>query len=80
MSDLVDRIKELEEKERLLADIQNKVIQQIGSFIQAWDSNDPEQLPENRAAMINEVRAVFEYVTARQVARSSNQTNGDSHE
>ncbi|MGK2894991.1 hypothetical protein [Klebsiella michiganensis] len=65
MSDLIERIKELEEKEQLLSSIQNKVIQDIGRFIQAWDSNDPDQLPKNRDAMINDVRAVFEYVIAR---------------
>lgn len=62
MSELIERIKELERKEQLLADIQNKVKEDIGRFIQAWDSNDPGQLPQNRAAMISDVRSVFKYV------------------
>lgn len=65
MSDLIERVKELERKEQLLTDLQNKVIEDIGRFIQAWDSNDPDQLPQNRTAMIGDVRSVFEYVVAR---------------
>ena len=64
MSDLIERIKELEKKEQLLTDLQNKVIEDIGRFIQAWDSNDPDQLPKNSAAMISDVRAVFKYVVS----------------
>lgn len=62
MSDLIDRIKELEEKELQLIGLQNKIYHDLGSFINAWDSGDPDALPANRQAMINDVRGVFEYV------------------
>ena len=62
MSDLIDRIKELEEKELQLIGLQNKIFHDLGSFINAWDSGDPDALPANRQAMINDVRRVFEYV------------------
>ncbi|HCQ0858716.1 TPA: hypothetical protein OGU99_000642 [Escherichia coli] len=62
MSDLIERIKELEEKELQLIGLQNKIYHDLGSFINAWDSGDPDALPANRQAMINDVRRVFEYV------------------
>jgi site-specific recombinase XerD len=65
MSDLIDRIKELERKERLLVDIQKKVKEDLGRFIQAWDSNDLGQRSQNRAAMISDVKSVFKYVVTR---------------
>ena len=62
MSDLIERIKELEEKELQLIGLRNKVYSELGGFIQAWDSGDPDALPANRQAMINDVRGVFDYV------------------
>ncbi|EON7636974.1 hypothetical protein ABV23_RS00585 [Escherichia coli] len=62
MSDLIDRIKELEEKELQLIGLQNKIYHDLGSFINAWDSGDPSALPANREAMINDVRGVYDYV------------------
>lgn len=62
MSDLIERIKELEEKELQLIGLQNKIYHDLGSFINSWDSGDPDALPANRQAMINDVRGVFEYV------------------
>lgn len=62
MSDLIERIKELEEKELQLIGLQNKIYHDLGSFINAWDSGDPDALPANRQAMINDVRGVFDYV------------------
>ena len=62
MSDLIERIKELEEKELQLIGLRNKVYSELGGFIQAWDSGDPDALPANRQAMINDVRSVFDYV------------------
>ena len=62
MSNLIERIKELEEKELQLIGLQNKVFHDLGGFINAWDSGDPDALPANRQAMINDVRGVFEYV------------------
>ena len=62
MSDLIDRIKELEAKELQLIGLRNKVYSELGGFIQAWDSGDPDALPANRQAMINDVRSVFDYV------------------
>ncbi|MCU6294585.1 hypothetical protein [Escherichia coli] len=62
MSLLIDRIKELEEKELQLIGLQNKIYHDLGSFINAWDSGDLGALPANRQAMINDVRGVFEYV------------------
>lgn len=62
MSDLINRIKELEEKELQLIGLHNKIYQEIGAFIHAWDSGDPDALPANREAMINDVRNLFNYV------------------
>lgn len=62
MSDLINRIKELEEKELQLIGLRNKIYQEIGGFIHAWDSGDPDALPANREAMINDVRNLFNYV------------------
>ena len=62
MSELIERIQELEGKETQLIGLRNKVYQELGRFISAWDSGEPDQLPASREAMINEVRAVFDYV------------------
>lgn len=62
MSDLIERIKDLEEKELQLIGLQNKVYHDLRSFIIAWDSGDPDLLPTNRQDMINDVRGVFAYV------------------
>ena len=62
MSDLVKRIEDLERKETELIGLQNKVLQELGRFVSGWDSGDPDQLPANREAMINEVRSVLNYV------------------
>ena len=62
MSDLIERITELEEKEVKLINLKNKVYEELGQFIAAWDSGDPNQLPTNHAAMINHVRRVFSFV------------------
>lgn len=62
MSDLIERIKELEEKELQLIGLQNKVFNDLGCFINSWDSGDPDALPANRDAMINDVRGVYDYV------------------
>lgn len=62
MSDLIERIKDLEEKELQLIGLRNKVFHDLGGFIQAWDSGEPDALPANRQAMIKDVRGVFDYV------------------
>lgn len=62
MSDLVERIKDLEAKEIELISLKNLVNDKLGRFVSAWESGDPDQLPTNRQAMINEVRDVLQYV------------------
>lgn len=68
MSDLIERIQELERKETQFIGLRNLVYQELGNFIAAWDSGDPDRLPVDKTAMINEVRRVFNYVM---------KTNGD---
>lgn len=62
MSDLIERIEELEAKEQELISLRNLVYDKLGRFVSAWESGDADQLPTNRQAMINEVRDVLQYV------------------
>lgn len=59
MSDLIERIQELEEAERKYNELKLAISEHLGYFVAAWDSNDPDRLPANKKAMINPVRNIL---------------------
>jgi len=63
MSELIARIKELEDKERQLEMIVAKV-GELNNFIINWDSEDPVQIPQDHKAKINPVRNLVAFCTA----------------
>ncbi|MGD1524255.1 hypothetical protein [Vibrio owensii] len=58
MSDLVERIQELENKERFLDNLIAQV-QDLQSFVDDWDSNDPDRLPRKHENQINPIRRLI---------------------
>lgn len=59
MSNLVQRIEELEEIERKYNELKLAISEHLGYFVAAWDSNDADRLPANKVAMINPVRNIL---------------------
>jgi hypothetical protein len=59
-SELVERIKELEDKARAYDAIQQKLVD-LQEFVSAWDSLDHDRLPINHEAKINDVRRFIKF-------------------
>jgi hypothetical protein len=55
MSDIIERIKELEATERYAESLQIRILE-LEHFIVAWDSGDPDELPAKRLSQIKPVR------------------------
>ena len=72
MSELIDRIRELEIKEMQLENVIWEGIRGLGSFIKAWDSNDPDQLPSRHESKINDVRDIYNFMESLQNENSDN--------
>lgn len=62
MSSLVARIVELERKELALNAIQSK-LSELTAFIDDWDSQDPDRLPLDHHAKINDVRRFVDFAS-----------------
>lgn len=61
-SELVCQIQELEQKAVKLESLEKLILSRLGDFVESWDSEDPDRLPGNREAKINDVRAVLNHV------------------